>query len=266
MRETTNYVYVIFGDGEMRWLEIFYSIGTLLKKIDPATARIVVFTDHPKKFQKMPVNCHDISGEMAAMRGFADFEYRMKICCILKCAETFPGNVFYLDSDTIVTGNIVDIAAQLKKGRAIMWRRERLASRMAGFEKFEMQLPNGFIYRYGPDACMFNAGVVALHHENAKATLQTALALCDGFKRHDRSNRLCEQFANSEAMRISGLKILEADKVVAHYYRASFRTYMHERLPGFNARLKTEPWDFDRPIPCSYARVQWAKLRRKFPR
>jgi len=262
-RETTNYVYHLYGDEEFFWTEAFYSIGTLLKKIEPRNSRVIVFTDQPARLGSLPVLCENIAGEIDKMKGPHGYGYRVKLCSILKCAEAFPGNIFYLDCDTIVTGKISELAAQLANGRAFMYRREKLAGRFPQFEGFQMQFPDGSNYKYGAEACMFNAGVIALQREDAKF-LKTALAICDALLREKRINHVCEQFAVSEALRISGLKILEADKVVAHYYRSSAKKFMHDRFSKFNAQLKNEPWNFDRPIPYSYPRVQAAKLRRKF--
>jgi hypothetical protein len=259
----TNYIYVLFGDEERHWMEFFYSLGTLLRHTDRADSRVVVFTDRPDKLKSAPVVYQDISGQVKTMKGPAGFNFRVKLCALLQCLENFSGNVVYFDGDTFITGDIAAKARCLDKGCALMWKQERLAQRMKGFDGFEMRLPDGSPYKYGGESVMYNAGVVGMHRDNL-GVLQTALALCDGFVQHDPTNRLCEQFANCEAMRISGLTILETYDVVAHYYRASFRAYMHERLPKFNAQLSGPPWDFDRPIPASYARVQWAKLRKKW--
>jgi hypothetical protein len=257
--EITNYVYHLYGDDEIFLAEASYSIGTLLKKISPANSRVIVFTDRPAKFASMPVLCESIAGQVDGMKGPSGFGFRVKLCCILKCAEIFPGNIIYLDCDTIVTGQIQKLADRLGNGRALMYRQEKLAGRFSQFEGFQMQLPDGVKYNYGPESVMFNAGIIGVCHDDAKI-LKTALAICDGLLLQGRKNHVCEQFAVSEALRISGLEILEADKFVAHYNRTSAKKYMHAQ---FAARSKERPLDFDRPIPYSYPRIQLFKLMEK---
>lgn len=263
--ETTNYVYHFYGDEEIYLTELSYSIGTLLKKISPGNSRVIIFTDQPARVRSLPVICESIAGQINEMKGPFGFGFRVKLCCILKCAETFPGNIIYLDCDTIVTGQIQKLADKLGNGRAFMYRQERLAGRFPQFEGFQMQLPNDLNYKYSSASCMFNAGVIGIHGNDAKI-LKTALAICDALLLEGRKNHVCEQFAVSEALRVSGLKILEAYKVVAHYYRTSAKKYVHDRIPQFAAQLKKEKkdlWDFNRPMPYSYLRVQWHKLIRK---
>jgi hypothetical protein len=260
--ETTNYIYHLYGDEEIFLTEASYSIGTLLKKINPSNSRVIIFTDQPARVRSLPVICESIAGQINEMKGPFGYGFRVKLCSILKCAESFPGNIIYLDCDTIVKGPIHEIAAKLGNGHAFMYRQERLAGRYPQFEGFQTQLPNGLKYKYGAESCMFNAGVIGLHRNDAKI-LNTALTICDALLLEGRKSGVCEQLAVSEALRISGLKILEAYQVVAHYYRTSAKRYMHDKIPRFAARQKKEPWNFDRPISYSYPRVQLFKLMGK---
>lgn len=260
--ETTNYVYHLYGDEEIFLAEASYSIGTLLKRINPGNSRVIIFTDQPARVRSLPVICESIAGQINEMKGPFGYGFRVKLCTILKCAESFPGNIVYLDCDTIVKGPIQEMAAKLGKGHAFMYRQERLAGRYPQFEGFQTQLPNGLKYKYGAESCMFNAGVIGIHRDDANI-LKTALTICDALLQEGRKSGVCEQLAVSEALRISGLKILEAYKAVAHYYRGSAKRYMHHQLRRFADRTGKELWNFDRPIPYSYPRVQWFKLMGK---
>jgi hypothetical protein len=259
----TNFVYALYGTEERRWAEFFYSLGTLRLHCDHADSRVVVYTDRPERLRSAPVSCHDITEDIAATRSQDVYPYRLKLVTILKCAQQYDGNVFYLDTDTIVQGDIATRAARLAPGCGLMWKKEGVPGWIAKYNNFQTQLPDGSHYHCPPKPRMYNSGAVGLHRHDI-GVLPLALALCDAFWQHDRKNRVCEQFALTEAMRISGLKILEASDIVIHYYRVSFQAYMHERLRQFNAQLSGPPWEFQRPFPASYARVQLAKLRRKW--
>ena len=260
--DITNYVYHLYGDDEIFYTEAFYSIGTLLKQSRRDNSRIIVYTDKPERFRSLPVVCESIANELEAMKGPCNYPYRVKVCCILKCAETFPGNIIYLDCDTIIKKPLHEAAMALGNGYAMMYLREKLAGRFPQFEGFQVQLPDGMNYRYGLESWMFNAGVIGIHRDDAKI-LKNALVICDNLLLENRRNGVCEQFAVSEALRIAGLKIREARKMIAHYYRSSAKEYMHDKFPGYKRTLKRELWDFDRPLPYSYPRVQWHKFKRR---
>jgi hypothetical protein len=143
-----------------------------------------------------------------------------------------------------------------------MYKQERLAGRFPQFEGFQTQLPGGVQYSYGPKSWMFNSGVIGFHRDNA-SVLRNALAICDALLLQGRRPHICEQFAVSEAFRLAGVRILETHQVVAHYYRGSAKRYMHHQLRRFVARTNKELWNFERPIPYSYPRVQLFKLMGK---
>ena len=203
--EITNYVYHLYGGDEILLAEASYSIGTLLKQIDPKNSRIIFYTDRPEKIRSLPVICESIAAQINEMRGAFEFGFRVKLCCLLKCSESFPGNIVYLDSDTIMKKPMQKLVARLGNGRAMMYCRERLGERFPHFEGFQMQLPDGLKYSYGPESRMFNAGVIGIHRDDVKI-LKAALAICDGLLLEGRRDH-AEQFAMSEAFRIYGLKI-----------------------------------------------------------
>jgi hypothetical protein len=258
----TNFVYLLFGDEEIYLAEASYSIGMLLKRINPDKSRIIMFTDHPERVRSLPVICESIAGQVNEMKGPFGFGFRVKICSVLKCAESFPGNIIFLDCDTVVKGPIQELADKLGKSHALMYKEERLAGRFPKFEGFQTQLPDGTQYSYGPKSRMFNSGVIGFHRDNA-GVLRKALAICDALFLQGRQPHISEQFAISEAFRLAGLKIVETHHVVAHYYRGSAKRYMHHQLRRFAARTGKELWNLDRPIPYSYSRVQLFKLMGK---
>ena len=85
----TNYIYLLYGTGNDCYIEAAYSIGTLRKRIDADTARIIVFTDQPERVKDWPVVCESIVGQLPVMFGKASFSHRAKLCAILKCLEKF---------------------------------------------------------------------------------------------------------------------------------------------------------------------------------
>ena len=259
--ETTNFIYVLYGDNEAFYAEAAYSIGTLRRQLNPADSRVMVFTDHPEKIRSWPVTCVSIAGQLGEMHGMFGFHHRAKLCCILQCLETHPGNTIFLDSDTFFKKSPDGLKARLKDGCVLLHHRESMTPDELPFKDLQLRLPDGSDYRYGPESCMFNSGVIGLRQADVEI-VKNALLICDAQLQRAGKSHICEQLAISEACRISGRKILETDDVIAHYYRTSARKYMRHHIARCATRQGREPWDFERPIPCSYSRVQWFKLGR----
>ena len=251
----TNFIYLLYGTGEDCYLEAAYSIGTLKKWFNPASARIIVFTDQPGKIKDWPVVCESITGELAAMRGRTNFNHRAKLGVILKCFGKYPGNVIYLDSDTIIRGDIAALAGRLASGTAIMhiFESRNPFSELSGFEA---RLSDRVVYRYSPDSWMYNAGVIGIHHTN-QFLVGRALELCDALLDFGSRKHTVEQFSISETLRISDVKILEAHRMVAHY--VSHKPYVHEKISEMIRKTGKPAWAFERDVSYSYLWAYWLK-------
>ena len=251
--DMTNYIYLLYGAGDDCYIEAAYSVGTLLKRLDPVSSRIIVFTDQPERVKDWPVECDSIAGQLETMRGKANFSHRAKLCVILKCLEKYPGNVIYLDSDTSVRKNIGKLAARLCPGTAILHRFESRNPEI-GLSGFQTMLADGISYRFTPDSQMYNAGVIGLHRDNRKI-VSLALELCDALLDFGSRRHTVEQFAISEALRISSINILEARGVVTHFLQHKY--YMRKKIGEMILKTGQEPWQFERPIPYSRWKVYW---------
>ena len=251
----TNYVYLLYGTSEDAYTEAAYSIGTLRMRLDAGDSRIIVFTDQPDKVKDWPVICESVAGELAAMRGRTNLIHRAKLCVLLKCFERYPGNVFYLDSDTFVRGDIKRLAGRLVPGTAIMHRFESRNPEI-GLAGFQTTLAGKIAYRFSADSQMFNAGAIGLHRED-REVVRLALELCDAIL--DSGNRIhtAEQFSISEALRISKVKLVEARKVVTHYM--GHRVYILAKVRETARQSGKQPWAFERLIPYSFLKVYWLR-------
>jgi hypothetical protein len=252
----TNYIYLLYGTGDDCYVEAAYSIGTLRKRIDADTDRIIVFTDQPERVKDWPVVCESIASQLAAMRGKANFSHRAKLCVILKCFEKYPGNVVYLDSDTSVRGDIVKLAERLSAGTAIMHAFE-CRNPEIGLSGFHTQLAGGISYRFSPASQMYNAGIIGLHHDCC-GVVNLALELCDAMLEFGGTRiHTTEQFSISEALRISDIKILEARGVVTHYMVHRF--YLRVKIYEMMLKTGRQPWQFENPVPYSRIKVYWLR-------
>jgi len=251
----TNYIYLLYGAEADCYLEAAYSIGTLRRQLGAASARIIVYTDQPELVKDWPVECESIAGQLADMRGKADFSHRAKLCAIQKCFEKYPGNVMYLDSDTSVHGNTEALARRLAAGTGIMYLFECLNPEI-GLSGFHAQLADGLAYRFSAHSQMYNAGVIGLHRDDRKV-VSLALELCDAILDSGKRRHTMEQFAVSEAMRISNLKVLEAHSVIKHYLQHKY--YLRAKIRTRLQETGQSPWQFEKPIPHSRWKVYWLR-------
>jgi hypothetical protein len=264
----TNYVYLLHGQEGIYYAEAAYSIATLLKKMDAACSRVIVFTDQPARVRSWPVICESIVDEVDSMKGETGFGHRVKIGVIAKCFQSYPGNVLYLDSDTIISGSIQNAAGSIHEGCALMHRFEFMIrrhesknpwSKLAGVRT---KLGDESAYSYGADSWMYNAGVIGLHRADLRV-LDAALKICDAMLRVWGPVHITEQVAFSEAFRVSKIKILEAQKWITHYCRTKDKEYMRKRISRLCGRLEKMPWEFEQRIPYTYPRVLLSKILRK---
>ena len=251
----TNYIYLLYGADDEIYTEAAYGVGTLVKRIDAADSRIIVFTDQPDKVKDWPVQCESIAGQLETLRGKTGFAHRIKLCVMIKLFELYPGNMIFLDSDTFVQGNMAKLAAQLSPGTAIMHCFE-CRNPEIGLSGFRTTLAGDRPYRFTADSQMYNSGVVGLHRDN-RAVLNLALELCDALLIFGSRIHTVEQFSISEALRISGLKVLEARRVVNHYL--AHRIYLRAKIHEMVRQTGRAPWAFERPVSYSYLKVKWLK-------
>lgn len=251
----TNYIYLLYGADDDCYNEAAYSIGTLRQRIDAANSRIIIFAEQPERVQDWPVVCESIAGQLPSMRGKTNFSHRAKLCAILKCFEKYLGNVVYLDSDTSVHGNISTLAGRLSPGTGIMYQFECLNPEI-GLSGFHTQLVDDINYQFTAASQMYNAGVIGVHFDN-RATVHLALELCDAILDFGSHRHTVEQFAISDAFRISQVKVLEARGIVTHYIKHKY--YIRHNIAKIMRQTGRAPWQFEKTIPYSRKKVYWLR-------
>jgi hypothetical protein len=250
--DMTNYVYLLYGPNEACFLEAAYSVGTLLKRIDPASGRVIIFTDQPEKIAAWPVVCESITGQLAAMQGETHFIHRTKLCVILRCLEQYSGNVLFLDSDTFVRGDLRSLTNKLSPGRVIMDSFES-KNPLPELTAFQTTFSDRSSYHYTKAAWMCNSGVMGVQRQDA-LLIQHALELCDALLATGSKRHTLEQFSLSEIFRISRAEIIYSKDVIVHYVKT--KTYMRRKIAKHMRRTRLQPWEFERAIPYWYPFVR----------
>ena len=256
----TNYIYLLFGSKDIFYVEAAYSIGTLLRRIDRRSSRIIVFTDQPERIKTWPVICEPIADDLEAMQSPTRYIHRPKMCVILRCLERYSGNVVYFDSDTFVSGNLEALSQKLDRGTAIMnlFEGKNPVPELAGFHT---TLSGNQDYSYSRDSVMYNSGVVGLHQDHRQLVAH-ALELCDALQAVVPHVRTVEQFAISEMLRLADARVLSSRGVAVHYIKA--KHYVRPQIFKMMAETGKQPWEFDRSIPYWYPAIKVMKFFGKY--
>ena len=205
--------------------EALFSILSYLRQ--PAAATVLVYTDNAAYFQRILSDVPAVeyvpieAAQWQAWRGEIDFVHRVKIEVLRHAAAHYPGQLLYVDTDTIFQqspGAIFTAIAQgehfmhlaegrLSDGNPLNRKLNRALRPLAG------QWPPGLAI--GPATRMYNAGVLGLRSTDA-ALLGEVLALTEQLYRHY-PKHVMQQLAFSVVLARQGT-VHEATPWVYHYW------------------------------------------------
>ena len=205
--------------------EALFSILSYLRQ--PAAATVLVYTDNAAYFQAVlgeasAVEYVPIEPEQwQAWRGDIAFVHRVKIEVLRHAAAHYPGQLLYVDTDTVFLQSPTAIFAALAQGERFMHLAEgRLSDGNALNRKLNRalrplagHLPSTVVIV--PATRMYNAGVLGLRSTDA-ALLNEVLALTEQLYRYY-PKHVMEQLAFSVIWAREGT-VREATPWVYHYW------------------------------------------------
>lgn len=230
-------LYLTFGDNQNVHSQAAFSICSFLKQ-EAFIHTINVITDRPTYYNHLQEKVNVITitaADLQSWEGAHRFFWRVKIKAIEKVCALYPGSpVVYLDTDTILTGNLDLLNTTLQHGKALMHQNEGpLATKKSKTEKKMWQQLKG--KNYGgllmqPTDCMWNAGVVATPNTQNNQENTLALSICDEMCQQGVTRRLIEQYALSLAYE-QVYHLQEAQQNIAHYW--SVKDIWNEKITAF---------------------------------
>jgi hypothetical protein len=244
-----NYLYLDYG-GQARYrAELKYSLISLKVGLDPARARIVVASDAPELYRHWPVTLMDIAPRVREWSGGGLYYHRIKPALVREALEKFAAPVLFLDSDSIVKPGF-HAEVEEKMADAVVVNRFEKRNPFPPLKGFRTQLPHLGAYRYDvAHSWMFNSGLIGMQPAHLPL-LDDTLAMIDALIGRAKKFPAIEQFALSEALRLSQTKIAEIHGTFLHYWQGRRRIYMANRI------AKTLPTDWDDLTPPR----QWAQM------
>ncbi|MBX0291227.1 hypothetical protein K3G63_12290 [Hymenobacter sp. HSC-4F20] len=188
-----NYlIYLAYGSEAIR-CEACYSILSYYEQVGiPASdTQILVYTDQTSAFQQMLGNRAAIyyppvsPEQWQAWRGAANKVYLLKIGVLEHAATHYPGNLLFLDTDTIWRRDPASLFASIAAGHFYMHQNEgRLISGNTLSRKVYRHLKAhqwevaGHVFRVTAETELFNSGVIALRSDKAYL-LQEVMSLAE---------------------------------------------------------------------------------------
>lgn len=184
--------------------------------------RLVIYTDAPRVFRRYSLPCEvipvDVVRESEDESGYA---HRRKLLVVQHCAESFDGDLFFVDGDTYFMESPAELFDVLASGRSVLHTLESLVSDEAQPEVNQVMNHHAFdsprlrLAKGRPGLAMWNSGVIGLPQE-AKRVIPEVIALSDELYAASHYHAM-EQFAWSIVLEET-TGVIPADDVVYHYW------------------------------------------------
>ncbi|TGD81379.1 hypothetical protein [Hymenobacter wooponensis] len=224
-----NYlIYLAYGSADIR-NEAFYSILSY-DQVAPKRpdTQILIYTDDAAPFQQVLGHRPDIQypavepEQWQAWRGTVNKVYLLKIGVLEHAAAHYPGNLFFLDTDTIWRQDPAPLFKQIAAGTFYMHQNEgRLISGNTLSRKIYKHLrghewpSGGHTMRVTPKTELFNSGVLAFRSDKAyllREVMTLAEQLYATYNKH-----MMEQLAWSLRFAVEG-SIEDVPDYLWHYW------------------------------------------------
>ncbi|KUG09454.1 putative nucleotide-diphospho-sugar transferase [Solirubrum puertoriconensis] len=223
-----NYlIYLAHGPAELR-SEALYSLLSYFRAAPVLPAQVLIYTDAPDAFRQVLGERPDVlypsvtEAEWQAWRGSANMVYLLKIGVLEHAAAHYPGNLLFVDTDTIWQRDPTPIFEQIGQGTRFMHDNEGLLATGNTLSRKVYRHLKGHTFRIGayqvqvtPATLLFNSGVIGFRsHEAAllRDVMQLAEQLYATYHKH-----MMEQLAFSMRFAVDG-PVQEAKPYVVHYW------------------------------------------------
>lgn len=184
--------------------------------------RLVIYTDAPRVFRRYSIPCEVIPVEIVREReDTSGYVHRRKLLVVQHCAETFDGDLFFVDGDTYFMRSPANLFTALASGRSVLEYPDAVVSDEAHAEVNQLMREHAFdsprlrSAQRRPTLTMWSSGVIGLP-EDAKRLIPEVIAVSDELYAGCRYHAM-EQFAWSLVLEET-TEIMPADDVVYHYW------------------------------------------------
>jgi hypothetical protein len=228
MKEQVAFVYLAYGGGQFRRQAVL-SILSLLQ-YGPIPGRIVVHTDRPDEFEKLPVEPVLLDKDtIRRWKGPYGYTHRIKVELLKSLFKVSDRHLVFVDSDTVWMHSPEGIYKSLQEGCAVMHLRENQLSNsffphyLAVLENTDLIKKESIPVVPVEQFWLYNSGVLGLPSTMNPSFLEETLRMCDLLSRSvPFAMEWVEQVAFSYIFLGHGMRIDTCDSDLHHYWRDSF--------------------------------------------
>lgn len=219
-------IYLAYGSADLH-AEAVYSLLSYYE-VARQPVRVLIYTDTAAAFERVlgarPDVCYPTVSlaEWQAWRGSSNKVYLLKIGVVSHAAHHYPGNLLFVDTDTIWQADPAPLFTQLAQGQAVMHVSEGLlisgnvlSRKVYQHLKGRVFTVEGRQYAVSSKTVLYNSGVIGLTSEMA-VRLPEVVALADqlyaAYNKH-----MMEQLAFSLWFE-EDRSVVEAAPYVLHYW------------------------------------------------
>ncbi len=237
------FAYLAYGPRTDIQIQLKYSLFVLLRYVPSARDNVVLFTDAPHRYRGWPVKVVPLEEVTGLRRREINYHFILKPLVLMRALRIWRVPTLLLDADTYVTdGFEFDIHWKLRSG--VMLNSFECNDPYPDLYGFRADLPHSGTYMYNPCvARMYNSGVIGVGPD-AAPMLEDAVSLIEALVAYPYRAHTIEQFAVSEMLRLSGVKIHECSRYLVHYHRRSMKRYITTKIERL---LPEDLDDFDIP-------------------
>lgn len=222
-----TFIYIDYGNLDRLYLELRYSLATLLYWEFHAPVDVVIYTDKPARYRDLPVRIVDIKSKFNEFTRDGLYHHRVKPCVLREEMKHNPNFCVMADTDTFFQkGFFEKLWTSLQSGSVTL---DRFHGRnpFPGLAGFSTRLPNFGAYRYDPKTAVeFNSGIIGLDPTRHASVVEDAIALIDSALDEGGKLLTLEQIALSESLRLHAVPVTTMRPLFRHYYRAAHKRYM----------------------------------------
>jgi hypothetical protein len=217
---TTRYVTLVYGESELAYRQAWLLFISLAAYADPSS-EFIALTDHPERFDwfRGAVRTERLPADQlrAWRRGDSGWRHKLEA---EKALIPPAGALVLLDSDVVAVQPLDPFVAELQAGALFLHKAEYVIgeSRRAGNRRMWESLRDRSFggWRVLAKEAMWNAGVVALRHEDA-GLIDDALVMHDAIAGAGADHPFLEQLTTSVVFGRT-TRLRPASPYFAHYW------------------------------------------------
>jgi hypothetical protein len=232
-----TFIYVEYGDLDRLYLELRYSLSTLLYWKFHAPVDVVVYTDKPDRYQDLPVRIIDIAAKISEFSRNGLYHHRIKPCVLLEEMKSNSNFCVMTDTDTFFQNGFFQKLWSVVSAGSIAVDRFHGYDPIPALAGFNTNLPNADLYYYDTKRSLeYNSGLTAVDPEKHVPVIEDAIALIDAILDQNGKLLTIEQIALSECLRVHAIPVVTMHPLFRHYYRVAHKRYMQWHLRRWQER------------------------------